>query len=132
MALGILFRFHGDLSLFPRSVGGFVIAAVAIGATEEILFRGYIQGRLQGLGWYLAPMLAAAAHTLYKVALFASPPPGIVVDYPLLAIGTLLAGIVFAGLREWSGSVLPPLAGHVLFDIIVYGGMAHAPWWVWA
>ena len=132
MALGILFRFYGDLPLLPKGVGRFVIVAVGIGATEEILFRGYIQGRLKGLGWFLAPVLAAAAHTLYKVALFASPPAGIVVDYPLLAAGTLLAGIVLGGLREWSGSVLPPLAGHVLFDIIVYGERAHVPWWVWA
>ena len=132
IALGLLFRFYNDLPLFPKAMGRFVIVAVGIGATEEILFRGYIQGRLQGLGWFLAPILAAAAHTMYKLALFVSPPAGVVVDYPLLAVGTLVAGIVFGGLREWSGSVLPPLAGHVLFDIVVYGERAHAPWWVWA
>ena len=131
IVLALFFRFYGDLPLFPKGVGRFVVVAVGIGASEEILFRGYIQGRFQGLGWFFAPILASAAHTIYKLALFASPPTGVVVDYTFLAVWTLFAGIVFGGLREWSGSVFPPLAGHVLFDIIVYGERAHAPWWVW-
>lgn len=131
IVLGILFRFYSDLPLFPEAVGWFVIVAVGIGATEELLYRGYIQGRFSVLGWLLAPLLAAAAHTLYKIALFVSPPAGVAIDYAVLVAGTFLAGIVFGLLREWSGNVLPPLAGHVLFDIIVYGENAHAPWWVW-
>jgi len=131
IALGLLFRSYSDLPLFPDGLGRFIFVAVGIGATEEILFRGYIQGRFQVLGWAIAPLLAAAAHTLYKLALFAVPPEGVVVDYALLGVWTFIAGIFLGGLREWSGSVLPPLAGHVLFDILVYGERVQAPWWVW-
>lgn len=131
VVLGLLFRSYGDLPLFPRGLGRFVFVAVGIGAAEEILFRGYIQGRFQGLGRFIAPLLAAGAHTLYKLALFASPPAGVVVDYFFLGFWTLLAGIILGGLREWFGSALPPIGGHVLFDIIAYGERGHAPWWVW-
>jgi len=131
IALGVLFRSHSELSLFPHRMGSFVIAAAGIGATEEVLFRGYIQGRFQGMGWVLAPIIAATAHTLYKLALFFSPPVGVTINYLFLAIGTLLAGIIFGWLRERAGNILPPVAGHVLFDIVVYGERAHAPWWVW-
>ncbi len=130
-ALGLLFRLSYDWPLLPKTMAWFGITAMGIGATEEILFRGYIQGQFRALGWFLAPLLAAAAHTLYKIALFVFPVEGVVVDYPVLAAGTFLAGIILGLLREWSGNVLPPLAGHVLFDIIVYGESAHAPWWVW-
>jgi len=79
----------------------------------------------------VAVMLAAAAHTAYKAALFAFPPEGVVIDLEFLAVWTLIGGVVFGALRELSGSVLPPLAAHVVFDIVVYGGSVQAPWWVW-
>jgi hypothetical protein len=34
-------------------------------------------------------------------------------------------------MRHFSGSVLPAVTAHVLFDILVYGDWAQAPWWVW-
>jgi hypothetical protein len=35
-------------------------------------------------------------------------------------------------LREFAGGVLPPVAAHVLFDLVVYGERVEAPWWVWS
>jgi len=80
----------------------------------------------------VAVVLAAAAHTAYKTALFAFPPEGVAIDLGFLAVWTLIGGVVFGVLRALSGSVLPPLAAHVGFDIIVYGGNVEAPWWVWS
>lgn len=129
---GILFRFVGEKGLLPTGLGGFVVVAAAIGAVEELLYRGYVQGRLVRLAWPLAVILAAAAHTAYKSALFAFPPEGVAIAHRFLAIWTFLGGAAFGLTRHFSGSVLPPLAAHVLFDILVYGDSAQAPWWVWA
>jgi len=48
--LGVLFRMHVDGSYIPASLGSFVIVAVLIGAAEELLYRGYVQGQLASLG----------------------------------------------------------------------------------
>jgi membrane protease YdiL (CAAX protease family) len=106
--------------------------AASIGASEQLLFRGYVQGRLYRLGSVPAVVLAAAAHTAYKLSLFVFLPEGVAVDYVSLAFLNFLGGIAAGTLREWSGSVIPPLAGHVLFDIMVYGENSQAPWWIWS
>ena len=131
-ALGVIFRIVREMGPLPSGLGRFVFVAVLIGAAEEVLYRGYIQGRLRRLGWVVAVPLAAAAHTAYKVSLFALPPEGVTIDLEFLAVWTLIGGALFGALRQLSGSVLPPLAAHVLFDIVVYGEHAQAPWWVWS
>ena len=129
---GMIHRVYSDMGILPAGLGRFVFAAALIGASEEVLFRGYIQGRLRRLGWIRAPIFAAVGHTVYKLALFTLPPEGIVIDYSFLAFWTFSVGLIAGILRELSGSVLPPLGGHVMFDIIVYGENISAPWWVWS
>jgi len=131
-ALGIFSRVSQDMATFPTGIGQFVFAACAIGASEELLFRGYIQGRLRSLGPVPAVVLAAAAHSAYKVSLFVFLPEGVAVDHLSLGYNTFASGLAAGALREWSRSVLPPLGGHVLFDIVVYGERSVAPWWVWS
>jgi membrane protease YdiL (CAAX protease family) len=130
--LGMFSRVSDDMVTLPSRIGQFVFAASAIGASEELLFRGYIQGRLRSLGPVPAVILAAAVHTAYKVSLFVFLPEGVAVDYCFLGYATLGVGLAAGALREKSRSVLPPLAGHVLFDIVVYGENSVAPWWVWS
>jgi len=125
-------RISADVGALPSGIGHFVFAASAIGASEELFFRGYVQGRLHRLGPAPAAFLAAAAHSAYKVTLFVFLPEGVAVDHFSLGFWTFLAGVAAGALREWSGSVIPPLAGHVLFDIVVYGERSLAPWWVWS
>jgi len=132
MALGVLFRVVSGTGALPAGVGQFVLVAAAIGAVEELVFRGFVQGRLRQLGWPAAVVLAAAAHTAYKSALFAAPPAGVEIDHVFLAVWTLIGGVAFGLLRQGSGSVLPPVAAHVAFDVVVYGELAQAPWWVWS
>jgi membrane protease YdiL (CAAX protease family) len=131
-ALGVFSRVSQDMGTFPSRIGQFVFAASTIGASEELLFRGYIQGRLGSLGPVPAVVLAAAAHGAYKVSLFLFLPDGVSVDLLSLGYNTFAAGLAAGVLREWSGSVMPPLAGHVLFDIVRYGERSVAPWWVWS
>ena len=131
-ALGVLYRVVWAWPTLPEDVGRFAVAAAMIGAVEELVYRGYVQGRLKHLGWVAAVVLAALAHTAYKSALFAFPEGTVQIDFRFLAVWTFVGGCVFGMLRQFSGSVLPPVAAHVLFDLMVYGDRVEAPWWVWS
>lgn len=130
--LGAYYRVSFSMTAFPDApLAPFAIVACCIGAAEELIYRGWMQGRLRNLGRPLAVLAAAAAHAAYKTALFAFPPQPARVDYFAIAALTLAGGAVFGVLRELSGSVIPAVAGHAAFDLMVYGTMAQAPWWVW-
>ena len=133
--IGLLFalayRWTYGLPLVPGSFTYFVMPAALIGTGEELVFRGYLQGRIRSGGWLLAPAFAASSHTLYKCALFVFPPEGVTINLPLLAALTFIAGLVLGLLRRASGNVLPAVAAHALFDVLVYGDRVAVPWWVW-
>jgi membrane protease YdiL (CAAX protease family) len=132
IALGLLYRWGYDLNLHPAGFGRFAFIGALIGATEEVLYRGHIQGRFRGLGPLLAIVLAALCHTAYKSALFLFPPFFLQIDFTLFAGATFGVGMVFGAMRERAGSIVPPLAAHACFDIMAYGDCARAPWWVWS
>jgi membrane protease YdiL (CAAX protease family) len=128
----LLYRDRLGAALLPQTLTGFALVAGLIGGVEEILYRGYVQGRLQGLGAFGAIAGAAALHAAYKSALFALPPEGVATLPLFIAAWTFVGGLLFGVLRQLSGNVLAPLAAHVCFDLLVYGNLAQAPWWVWA
>ena len=71
-------------------------------------------------------------HTGYKVALFVLPTAGETHgSLVFLAAVTIGGGIAFGVMRQWSKSVVAALAGHVVFDLMVYGDRLGTPWWVW-
>lgn len=131
IGLAVLFRHSAGRPLLLTSLQSFVFVAAAIGAAEELLFRGFVQGRLARLGWPAAVVLGALAHTAYKTALFVFPPEGLVIQYATLSSLTFVVGVAIGLTRHLSGSILPAVTAHVLFDIFVYGDWAEAPWWVW-
>lgn len=129
--LGVVYRFHSGMTVFPGQVGKFLLITAAIGGSEEFLYRGYLQGRLEVLGAGHAIFLAAIAHAAYKCSLFLLADVDVPVN--LIALGglTFLFGSVFGALRWISASLVPALAAHVVFDLVAYGGLDSAPWWVW-
>jgi membrane protease YdiL (CAAX protease family) len=137
-AFGLLFRWKFGLHWFPGALGPFAPAAAAIGGVEELLYRGYVQGRLNRINGVLGVVGAAAAHTAYKVALFLppalglsyGPPAGVRVDWLVLVFWTFSGGLFFGVLRQAARNVAPALAAHAAFDVVVYGELARAPWWV--
>jgi membrane protease YdiL (CAAX protease family) len=131
-AAALAYRNHGGWTVLPQGVAGFAFVAALIGGAEEIVYRGYVQGRLRPLGVLGAIVGAAALHTAYKTALFALPPAGLATDPAFIATWTLIGGNLFGWLRQLSGNALAPLAAHIVFDLLVYGEFASAPWWVWA
>lgn len=131
VCMGIAYRSVWMTDLLPQRIGGFIIIAIAIGSVEELLYRGYIQGRLMHLSWPIAITLAAAGHTAYKAALFISPPVGVQIDMGPLVVWTFICGSVMGLIRHLSGSVLPAVTVHAVFDILAYAESTQAPWWVW-
>ncbi|MCF7853767.1 MAG: CPBP family intramembrane metalloprotease [Candidatus Pacebacteria bacterium] len=116
----------------PDRITAFALVAATIGSTEELLFRGWLQGRL--LRWrrpLTAAILAAAAHAAYKCALFIRPAPATSTTFLVLASGTLIVGTGIGLMRNASRSVWPCILGHAVFDVLVYGAFTRAPWWVW-
>jgi membrane protease YdiL (CAAX protease family) len=133
VGLGIFYRSSSGMTLVPGpALQPFALAACAIGAAEELVYRGWMQGRLRVLGKPAAVLISAAAHTAYKAALFVLPPFAVNVDYLSLVLFTFTVGALFGASRELSRSVFPAVAAHVAFDLVVYGAAVQAPWWVWA
>ncbi|MBN2217294.1 MAG: CPBP family intramembrane metalloprotease [Pirellulales bacterium] len=136
LVLAVCYRRLLEMPGFPSSLHAFVVAAACIGLTEEFLWRGWIQGALAGLlGWPTAVLLAAASHAAYKTALFIFPPVGqspfSIASLAFLAGCTFVVGAGLGFSRVRQGTIGPAIAFHVVFDILVYGSRATAPWWVW-
>jgi membrane protease YdiL (CAAX protease family) len=130
--LGIATRNRFGLSLIPLALGRVALVAPCIGAFEEVLFRGYIQGTLQPAGRILSVVIAAIIHSAYKLLLICSFPGPLQFDLLFLGLWTFAGGLAFGILKELSGNTIPPVIAHALFDIILYGGLSVAPAWVWS
>ena len=109
-------------------IGFFALSAFAVGLVEELVYRGLLFRIWLPVGPVLAILLSAIAHSAYKLALLAPYPS---VELPAVAGWTLCAGMVLGILRHFSGSVLPAAVNHIVFDVLVYGGAATGPDWVW-
>ncbi len=130
--LAILTRYTFDLSALPVSLKSFVLTAPLVGATEELIFRGYIQGYLQSIGHLFSITYASTVHTCYKLLVILSLAVPLQFDFFFLILWTFLGGIVFGVLKDLSKSSLPPMIAHAAFDIVLYGGLSVAPVWVWS
>jgi membrane protease YdiL (CAAX protease family) len=135
LLLGILFavmyRWHLDISLFPKSFHLFVIVAALIGSMEELVFRGFIQDYLKSKNGLFSILFSSISHTGYKCCLFLSPAVTTDINIGFLAFWTFIGGILFGTIKHFSKSLLPSLIAHALFDILVYAEYVNSPWWVW-
>lgn len=129
--LSVLYRRHLGIEFFPRSIHFFALIAALIGSTEELIFRGFIQEHVRKINGPFSVVFGALSHTGYKVFLFLSPAVIVNVDTGFLALFTFLAGVVFGTVKYLTGSLIPAVTAHALFDIIVYAEFVYAPWWVW-
>jgi membrane protease YdiL (CAAX protease family) len=118
-------------SLVPPTLTAFAIIAAAIGASEELVYRGFVWSRLEAFGALGAVGGSVVAHTAYKCALFA----GLLISHQINPVTfifwTICGSLICAILRLASRHVLPSIIAHLVFDVIVYGDCLHAPWWVW-
>lgn len=130
--LGILTRNTFDISLFPVRITAVALVAPLVGITEELIFRGYIQGHLHPIGKFFSVVYASTVHTSYKLLVILSLSHPLQFDFFFLVLWTFVGGLLFGILREVSKSSLPPMIAHAVFDLVLYGGLATAPVWVWS
>jgi len=135
LGLGILFalrcRSISNVTVLPQTLTVIAVIAPMIGISEELLFRGFLQGKLSSINIYGAIILSAFGHTLYKYLVLRSLPIDIGIDFLSLVVFTFLAGLMCGALRVLSRSIIPACVTHAIFDILVYGGLSTWPIWVW-
>lgn len=132
VVLGIFTRNRFDLTLIPSGFTGVALVAPLVGATEELVFRGYIQGQLRPVGKIFSIVTTSAFHTSYKLLVILTLAIPLQFDFFFLIFWTFVGGVLFGTLRELSGNTIPAMIAHAVFDIVLYGGMASAPVWVWS
>lgn len=130
--LGILTRNRFELTLIPEGFFGVAMVAPLIGATEELVFRGFFQWQMRPAGKIVSILWTSAFHTCYKLLVILSLAVPLQFDFFFLIFWTFIGGMLFGILRELSESSIPPVIAHALFDVILYGGLATAPVWVWS
>jgi len=131
ISLALWYRYIEEMPLFPLSFKWFVILSILIGATEEIIFRGVVQGEANRWNTTGAVYLSALAFAGYKALLFILPAAENETNVFNLFTFTFLAGILLGYARKNSGSLWPCLIAHGIFDLLVYMETAKPPWWVW-
>jgi membrane protease YdiL (CAAX protease family) len=107
----------------PIGVTGWLLFAVVQPLAEELAFRGALQGRLLALtaARRAGPITwANAATTVFFVAWHATTQP---LGW---ALAVALPSLVFGHLRDRSGSVLPAMLVHIVYN----AGFALTAWWV--
>jgi membrane protease YdiL (CAAX protease family) len=131
LAATAAYRIWAGWPLLPGTLTFIALVSPLIGMTEELVFRGYLQGRTRRYDSLAAILVAAAAHTFYKYLVLKSlgPDPG--VDFIRLVIFTFVFGLIAGILREYGRNVLPAVLAHAVFDIMVYGDFTEMPVWVW-
>lgn len=132
IVFGILYRNHLRVDILPVKLTGFALVAAAIGSSEEILFRGFLQSQIRNLNVILSIFAATCAHAAYKLFLFLPYQSEPDIEIAFILQWTLLGGLVFALLKELSQNSIYPVLSHALFDVLVYGDNIVTPWWVWA
>lgn len=129
--LAFYYRFHYSETLLPGNMSLVALAAPLIGMTEEMIYRGVIQGTLSHRHPVTGILVAATGHTAYKAILLGSSPVAGMINMTALVVLTFLTGSLFGYFRYRSGQIYSPLLAHGLFDILVYGDQAGFPVWVW-
>jgi membrane protease YdiL (CAAX protease family) len=130
--MGMATRNSFDVSLFPSRITGVALVAPVVGAAEELIFRGYIQGHLRPMGRIFPVIYTSTVHTSYKLLVILSLSAPLSFDFFFLVFWTFIGGLLFGALRELSGSTVPPMIAHAVFDVVLYGGLITAPAWVWS
>ena len=131
VVLSVWYRLSEQMAPLPVSIEWFVILSIMIGATEELIFRGVVQGEASRWNMTGAVYLSALAFAGYKSLLFVLPSAENQTNIFKLFIITFLAGILLGYARKNSGSILPCLIAHGIFDLLVYVETPKPPWWVW-
>lgn len=110
-------RLEEELARVLSSIDRHEALALALisGFSEEIFFRGAVQGAFASHGWLWAALLFALLHT----------GPG--AAFRLWTLFAFIAGLLFGGLTVWTGNLLAAAVAHVLVNAVNLRRLASAP-----
>ena len=92
----------------------FLVAVLWQPTLEELLFRGCLQGWLFTHGWGRQSFVGISVANLLTSVVFSGA--HIATHSLPWALSTLFPSLLFGVLRDRSGSVLPPLALHIIYN----------------
>ena len=131
IALGIYSNLWHHKPSMPLSLTSTAFIVAAVGITEELVFRGFIQGAFSKTSQWFGILAASGSHSIYKVLVLWSFTVNLNIDLFDLALYTFAVGLFAGWVRKVSGSIIPSALGHMCFDIVVYGSLLAVPVWVW-
>lgn len=104
---------HVALKLFPRDKVerlAFFALVVTVAVCEEIIYRGFAQRVFED--WSHSALLGILASAiLFSLAHLYQGRRGLV--------STLTIGLLFSGIRAWTGSIVPTIVAHFVTDLSV-------------
>ena len=107
-----------------------VVSIVAIGISEELFFRGYIQGRLKSLGGnrWVRIVVVCALFMFYKVIIHVWDgwSSAVYLEFFLFVAFKMLFETFWV---DWTGSIVTPIVIHIGWDLIIFHGYAGLPPW---
>lgn len=120
-------------ALAGNAISAVIFYVLFLGFAEEFLFRGYIQSRLNiafgkpfkffGVTWGWGAIIASVLFGLMHVLNVASLVSGHWILTPWWGVWTFFSGLVFAFIREKTGSIVAPALLHGLPQGIAYAFM---------
>lgn len=142
LVLALVLAFGGLVVLDGNwSAGGVyywlhILINIALG--EELMYRGFVYSRLKRVSPWLALLVSGffwgAGHAIYAGVVAGRSVPQILLtmvvggaEVPVNAFGGILAGIGFAALYEWSGTLFVPILLHAILD---FSGHSPAGQWL--
>jgi membrane protease YdiL (CAAX protease family) len=131
LGLGLFYGWAYHTTLIPATLTVSAIIAPLIGITEELVFRGYVQGIFTEFNDWKGILAGSIGHSVYKLCVIGSYPIDVGADLFYLFLFTLAAGIFFGWLRKQARNLLPAAIAHAGFDLLIYGGLSSLPGWVW-
>jgi membrane protease YdiL (CAAX protease family) len=107
-----------------------ILAILAVSTAEELFFRGYVQNRLSlHFPMWQRILVAVVGLALFKNVVHMWEEMAFILHLELLMLG-VLHNILPSLWLEWSGSLVGPLAMHVIWDLLVYARLSDIPYWV--
>jgi len=100
------------MKIFPQDSTerlAFLVVVVTVAICEELIFRGFTQRVLEDWGGGAMVAGIAGSAALFSLAHLYQGRRGV--------LTTFVVGLLFAGIRSWTGSLLGPFVAHFLADL---------------
>ncbi|MHB8876482.1 MAG: CPBP family glutamic-type intramembrane protease, partial [Myxococcaceae bacterium] len=93
-----------------RGPGPALVLVLIIAPAEELFWRGLVQERLRAR---VSPALAVGLTAVLSALLLA------LFGQWLLALAALPTALIWGGLKQWRGSLVPAIVSHATWDLLI-------------